>query len=241
MTKNFNLEKLNVKIYADGADLKNITQLNKYKFIEGFTTNPSLIKQSGYKNYMDYAKALLKIVKKKPVSLEIFSNNYQQMIDDSLKLSRLGKNVFVKIPVVNTNGRQTINLIDQLNQKGIKLNITAIFTIQQVKTIIKKIKKPKNIILSVFAGRIADTGRNPKIVMRQIKKMCKQNYHILWASTREIYSIYDANDCKSDIITVPHSILKKINLIGKSLEKYSIETVKTFYEDAKSKGYSLNE
>lgn len=235
------LKKLKIKIYADGADLDNIRQMNKFNFIKGFTTNPSLIKQSGYKRYMDYARELLQIVKKKPVSLEIFSNKYEQMIEDSLKLSKLSKNVYVKIPILNTDGKITTDLINELNSKGIKLNITAIFTIEQVKKIIRNIKNPRDIILSIFAGRVADTGRDPKVLMRQVQKIIKKNYRTLWASTREIYSIYDANNCNTDIITVPHTILKKLDLVGKPLNSYSLETVKMFYEDAKSKGYSLSE
>ena len=235
------LKKLKIKIYADGADLNYIKRLNKFNFIRGFTTNPSLIKQSGYKRYMDYARELLKIVKKKPVSLEIFSNNYEQMIEDSLKLSKLAKNVYVKIPILNTDGKITIDLINELNAKGIKLNITAIFTIEQVKKIIKNIKNPRDIILSVFAGRVADTGRDPKVLMKKVQQIIKKNYRTLWASTRETYSIYEANKCNTDIITVPHSILKKFNLVGKPLNRYSLETVKMFYDDAKSKGYSLSE
>ena len=235
------LKKLKTKIYADGADLNNIKRMNKFNFIKGFTTNPSLIKQSGYKRYMDYARELLKIVKKKPVSLEIFSNKYEQMIKDSLKLSKLSKNVYVKIPILNTDGKITTDLINDLNAKGIKLNITAIFTIEQVKKIIKDVKNPRDIILSIFAGRVADTGRDPKVLMKKVQKIIKKNYRTLWASTREIYSIYEADDCNTNIITVPHAILKKLNLVGKPLDRYSLETVKMFYDDAKSKRYSLSE
>lgn len=233
--------RIKTHIYADGADLTKIKNFNKCSWIKGFTTNPSLIKKSGYSNYMQYARKVLNVVKKKPVSLEIFSDNHDQMISDALKLSKLAKNVYVKIPIINTKGISTIPVIQELNNQDISLNITAIFTYEQVKKIITSIKKPKDIILSIFAGRIADTGRDPKKIIKKINLIKKKNFRILWASTREIYSIVESNSSKCDIVTVPHDLLEKFSVIGKPLERYSLETVRTFYNDAKIKGYSLNE
>ena len=189
---------------------------------------------------MQYARQVLNVVKKKPVSLEIFSDNHDQMITDALRLSKLAKNVYVKIPITNTKGISTIPVIKELNSQDINLNITAIFTHEQVKKIISSIKKPKDIILSIFAGRIADTGRDPKKIIKKINSIKRVNYRILWASTREIYNIFESNSTKCEIVTVPHDLLEKISTVGKPLNRYSLETVRSFYDDAKKQGYSLD-
>ncbi len=236
-----NLNKFKSSIYVDGANIKDFKDLSKNTLIKGFTTNPSLMRSSGVLNYLKFAKQVLKIVKRKPVSFEIFADDANNIMSQALKIKELGKNVFVKIPIITTNNKSNADLIVKLNRMGIKINVTAIFTLNQSLPLIKKLDKKTEIILSIFAGRIADTGVNPKAEIKKHISACKKkkNIKILWASVREVYNIIEAEEVKCHIVTVPPNILKKTKNFNKSLEKYSQETVKNFYDDAKKSGYSL--
>ena len=236
-----NLKKFKSSIYIDGANIKDFKDLSKNTLIKGFTTNPSLMRSSGVLNYLKFAKQVLKIIKRKPVSFEIFADDANNIMSQALKIKELGENVFVKIPIITTNNKSNADLIVKLNRMGIKINVTAIFTLNQSLPLIKKLDKKTEIILSIFAGRIADTGVNPKAEIKKHISACKnkKNIKILWASVREVYNIIEAEEVKCHIVTVPPSILKKTKNFNKSLEKYSQETVKNFYDDAKKSGYSL--
>jgi len=240
--KNKMVKKFKIEIFADGADIKSIKELNRFKFIKGFTTNPSLMKIAGVKNYKIFAQNVLKIIKKKPVSFEVFSDDIDEMEKQAKEISSWGKNAYVKIPITNTKGQKTLKLIKKLNNIGIKCNVTAILTIDQVEDVYKSIKKNNKVIISIFAGRIADTGRSPIPIMKKAIKICKnkRNIKILWASTREALSLYQAEKIGTHIITVPYSILSKIKFYKKNLKKFSLDTVKTFYNDAKKAGYKIN-
>ena len=229
-----------IDIYADGADEKEIMLFNSMSMVKGLTTNPSLMRKSGVKNYISFCKKILKKVKK-PISFEIFADEENEILRQAKIISKWGKNVYVKIPVVNTKNVSLSKVIKQLSNEKIKLNITAIFTKKQIKEVINSLDGKTPSIISIFCGRIADAGVNPVDFIQFANKVRrnKKNIKILWASTREIYNIIEAQKSNSDIITVPTSILKKLNLIGKNLNKYSVETVKMFYEDAKKAGFKL--
>lgn len=237
------IKKINSKIsiYADGANLKGILELNKIHFISGFTTNPTLMKQSGIKNYKKFAVDVLKKIKKKPISFEVFADDIMEMESQALEIFRWGKNINIKIPITNTKGESTKKLIYKLSERGIVCNVTAIFTFDQLKNLMKIIKKDCPIILSVFAGRIADSGRDPEIIMKKCSKFLKKypNAKLLWASTREVFNIFQAERTGCDIITVPNSILSKLKYLNKNLNSFSIDTVKMFYKDAKKAGFSI--
>jgi len=233
--------KLKIKIFSDGADLADFKALKKNKLVKGFTTNPSLMKKSGIKNYKEFSVRVLKLIKSKPVSFEIFGDDLDSIEKQSRIITSWAKNVYVKIPIINTKNKFNTSLIGKLNKEGIKINVTAVFTVKQTKKLLKKIGKKTSLIISIFAGRIADTGIDAESEVKKHIKLCKKykNVEILWASVREPYNIIQAEKCSCHIITVPPSILKKINLFNKNLNSYSIETVKSFYEDAKLSGYSI--
>tara|TARA_B100001250_G_C19710742_1_gene749060 strand:+ start:417 stop:1124 length:708 start_codon:yes stop_codon:yes gene_type:complete len=224
-----------IQIFADGADIKSIKKYNVKSKIKGFTTNPSLMRSNNIKNYIIFAKKILKIVKKKSVSFEIFADDKKTIIEQANQINSWGSNVYVKVPYYNSRGRNNLKIIKILSDKGVKLNITAIFQIKQIKNILKNINKNTRSILSIFAGRIADTGIDPREIIYKSVKLTKKNRNIeiLWASCRELYSIKEAEKLGCHIITVPNSILSKMNLFGKDLKKYSIETSKQFFEDSK--------
>jgi transaldolase len=235
------MKKIKIKIFADGADFSGIINYNKKKFIKGLTTNPSLMKKSGVKNYAAFAKKILKIVNKKPISFEVFSDEFEGMYNQAKKIASWGNNVYVKIPVTNTKGRGSYNLIKKLSNENIKLNVTAIFTEAQVKKVINSLNPEVKSIISIFAGRIADTGENPEFLIKKTLKLLKKNKNceVLWASTRELYNILSASRIGCHIITVPNNILDKLNLFGYNLKNYSLETVKEFYRDAKKAGFVI--
>lgn len=222
-----------IKIFYDGYDINNF---NKLSYIKGYTTNPSILNKcnSSLKNYEDLAKSFLKLTNNNPVSFEVFADNDDEMIKQARIISSWDENIYVKIPIINTKGDHTSNVIKQLNSENIKLNITAIFTNEQVDIANENLSN-KNVptIISIFSGRIADTGINPKKCISYAVESCKNynNIEILWASTREVYNLFDAIECNCDIITVPDSVLNKFNDIGKDLNEYSLATVKTFYKD----------
>jgi|TARA_B110000977_G_scaffold127015_1_gene162325 transaldolase len=232
-----------IKIFADGADYKSILNFNKKNFIKGLTTNPTLMKKSGVKNYSEFAKKILKKVTIKPISFEVFADDEKSMYKQAKEISTWGKNVYVKIPVTNTRGVGCYNLIKKLSNENIKLNVTAIFTNNQVTKVINSLNMNTKSIISIFAGRIADTGIDPSLLisfcLKNLKLKKNKKCEVLWASTREIYSIIAAEKLGCHIITVPNNILSKINLIGKNLNSYSLETIKDFYKDAKSAGFKI--
>ena len=236
------LDELKIKIFADGADLNGINKLNKNSFIKGFTTNPSLMKKAGISDYKEFAMQLLSEIKDKPISFEVFSDDLEEMEKQGEEIASWGKNINVKIPITNTKKISTINIIERLSNKGIECNITAIFTIEQLKNVVEILNKNTPAILSVFAGRIADTGIDPINIMREAITLskAKQKSEVLWASTRELVNIFQADQIGCQIITVPHEILSKISNIGKNLEDFSLETVKGFYKDATTAGFKIN-
>jgi transaldolase len=235
------LKNLNIKIFADGADLVSIEKLNMDQNISGFTTNPSLMKKAGVTDYKKFCQDVLKITKDKPVSFEIFSDDLDKMYDQANEIASWGKSIFVKIPITNSKGEKTSGLIKKLLENKVKCNVTAILTIQQVKEIYEISNFETEVIISIFAGRIADTGIDPIPMMTEAVNICKtkKNIEILWASTRELINIYQANQINCQIITVPHDILKKIPLIGKNLDDLSLETVQTFLNDATKAGFKI--
>ena len=234
---------LKVKIYADGADLKSMLEEYNKGIVSGFTTNPSLMKAAGIKNYRDFGKNVLKEIKDMPISFEVFGDDEETILKEGRELFTWSENVYVKVPVVNTKGEFNGKVIKTLADENVKLNITAIFTYQQVKDVLSVLNKDTPAIISIFAGRIADAGVDPIGIMKEAIEIAREypKVEILWASCRELYSIIDADKIDCDIITVPNSILKKMNLLGKDLNEYSIETVKDFFKDAKSLGFSIME
>jgi len=232
---------MNVKIFADGANKEVMLEMYKNPLISGLTTNPTLMKKSGVKNYKKFAQELTAEIKDMPLSFEVFSDELDIMEKQALKISSWGDNVYVKIPITNTKGDSTFNLIESLGKKGVKVNVTAIMTIEQVLNIIPAIKNCPNGYISVFAGRIADTGINPLPIMFDVVKTIEgyPNLEIIWASCRELYNIIQADKIGCQIITVPDSIIKKIPMINKDLNELSLETVKMFYDDATSSGFSI--
>jgi len=236
-----NFSRFNIAIYADGANMKDILYFNSKKFIKGLTTNPTLMKKSGIKNYQKFALDVLKIVKKKPISFEVFSDDFKEMYRQAKIISSWGDNVFVKIPVTNTKGISSYKLISKLSNEGIKLNVTAVLLQDQVNNIVKSLNKKTRSIISIFAGRIADTGRDPVPLVKKSVLLTKKykNIQILWASTRESLNIFQAQKINCDIITVTTDILSKVNIFGYDLKKYSLDTVKMFYYDATKAGYKI--
>lgn len=236
-----NISKTKIKIYADGADLNDYITLKKSKFIKGYTTNPSLMRQAGIKNYKSFALKVINIIKNKPISFEIFGDNTKEIERQAIEISKWGENVYVKIPVMNTKKISNSKLIGKLNKQGIKINVTAIFTVNQTKQLIKHVGKKTPIIFSIFCGRIADTGVDPVIEIKKHLKIGKKykNIEFLWASVREPFNIVQAERAKCHIITVPNEILKKTVNFKKNLHLFSQETVKMFFEDAKKANYKI--
>jgi len=235
------MKNIKTKIYCDIAELKLIKKFNKKKFIKGFTTNPSLMKNAGAKDYMSYSKKILKICPNKPVSLEVFADDYFNMRQQALKINTWGNNVYVKIPVSNSKGVFMGKLIKELNNLNIKLNITAVYSSKQTERIIKLLNKKSKVIISIFAGRAGDTGKDPIPEFKRSIFLAKKfkNVEILWASVREPYNFIQAKQLGCHIITVPPTIIKKIENFGKSFDQLTKETVKAFYTDAKSAGFKI--
>ncbi len=236
------LASLKVKIFADGADLKGIVALAQDPLVKGFTTNPSLMKKDGVTDYETFARTLLQAVPNKPISFEIFADDAKEMELQAREIASWGSNVYVKIPVTNTKGISTAPLISKLSREGIALNVTAILTIEQVKEVTDALAVETPAVVSVFAGRIADTGVNPEPLMAECVRImkAKPKAELLWASSRELLNIFQANDLGCHIITVTHDMLKKLSLIGKDLNEYSLETVLMFYKDAMAAGFTIN-
>tara|TARA_B100000029_G_scaffold501027_1_gene573703 strand:+ start:743 stop:1453 length:711 start_codon:yes stop_codon:yes gene_type:complete len=228
------------KIFCDIADVNLIKKFNKKKIVKGFTTNPSLMRKAGAKDYAKYSKEILRITKK-PVSCEVFADDAKSMISQGNKINLWGKNVYVKVPVTNSKGKFMGKVIRKLNKNKIKLNITAVYTSKQTEQILKNINKKTKVIISIFAGRMADTGKDPIPQFRESIKISKKykNVEILWASTREPYNYIQAKQIGCDIITVPPKIIEKIENFGKSFLKLTTDTVKGFLEDTKKSKFRL--
>lgn len=235
------INNLKVKIYADGADLNHILSLANNPLIKGFTTNPSLMRAAGITDYAKFAKELLAKVTTHPISFEVFADELPAMEAQAREIASWGPNVYVKIPVTNTKAVSTAGLISRLSNDGIALNVTAILTLDQVQIVAEALAANTPAVVSVFAGRIADTGVDPIPLMLASKHALKHKpqAELLWASTRELLNIFHAEQSNSDIITVPHNLLQKLDLIGKNLDNYSLETVQMFYKDATASAYSI--
>ena len=235
------IQGLNIKIFADGADTVSMLELNKNLYIKGFTTNPTLMRKAGITDYKAFALDILNEIHDKPISFEVFSDDFTEMYTQALEIASWGENVYVKIPVMNTQGKPSYDLIHQLANQKVKQNVTALMTISQVKEVIQALKNGPSSYISVFAGRIADTGRNPLEIMQEAVKLLQSHpaLELIWASPRELLNIFDANKIGCHIITATTDILNKLPLIGKDLHEYSLETVKMFYEDAVKAGFTL--
>jgi len=233
----------NIKVFADGADLQSILDLSKNPMIKGFTTNPTLMRMAGVQDYRAFSKEVLKHIKDKPISFEVFADEFDEMTKQALEISSWADNVYVKIPITNTKGESSIPMIEDLSHKGVKLNVTAVFSLQQVFETAQALKGGAPSVVSVFAGRIADTGRDPNPLMAASLVICRsfsEDIELLWASPRELFNIIEADKVGCDIITVTPDVLKKLDkLLNKDLEEFSLETVKMFYNDATSAGYKL--
>ena len=232
---------MNTKIFCDIADLFQIKKYNKKKIVKGFTTNPSLMRKAGAKDYKSYSKRILQICNRKPVSLEVFADNYKEMRSQALKINSWGKNVYVKIPVTNSRGIFMGKIIKELNSKNIKLNITAVYNAKQTKKILKLINKKSKIIISIFAGRAGDAGKDPVPELKKSLSMAKKykNVEILWASVREPYNFIQAKQLGCHIITIPPATIEKIANFGKSFDQLTIDTVKTFLIDSKKSKFKI--
>ncbi len=232
---------MRTKIFCDIADYETIKSFNSKSMVNGFTTNPSLMRLAGAKNYKKYSLKILKICKKKPISFEVFADNSKDMLKQAYEINSWGKNVYVKIPVVNSKGEFTGSVIKELSNNGIKLNITAVYTFKQTQMIYKKLNKKTKSIISIFAGRMADKGKDPIPIFKKSISLTKKNKNIeiLWASTREAYNYTQANQINCNIITMPPKVINQINGFGKSFKSMTLDTVKGFLVDSKKSKFSL--
>ena len=232
---------MSIKIFCDIADINEIKRFNKKKIVKGFTTNPSLMRKAGAKDYKIYSKQILKICKTKPISFEVFADDYKSMVEQGVKINSWGKNVYVKVPIVNSKNKFSGKVIKELNNKNIKLNITAVYSSKQTKKILKCLNKKTKVIISIFAGRAGDTGKDPIPEFVKSINLAKKfkNVEILWASVREPYNFIQAKQIGCHLITIPPSIINKIENFGKSFEKLTLETVKTFLLDSKKSKFKI--
>lgn len=236
-----NLNSLKIKIFADGADKAGMLAMYEKPYIKGFTTNPTLMRKAGISDYRAFAKDILTSIPDRPISFEVFSDEFDEMEKQALEISSWGKNVYVKIPITNTRGQSAGELVQKLAQKKIKLNVTALTTIKQVESVAPLLKESPSSCVSVFAGRVADTGRDPVPHMKKAVEILApyKNVELLWASPRELLNILQADAIGCHIITVTNDILGKLPLLNKDLDEYSLETVKMFYVDAQKSNYRL--
>jgi transaldolase len=233
---------LPVKIFADGADLEGIADLYRKPYIKGLTTNPTLMRKAGLTDYETFARAVLEDVKSKPISFEVFSDDFPEMRRQALEIHAWQENVYVKIPITNTRGESSVSLIQRLAAEGVKVNVTALLTSHQVKAVAAALNPNVPAVVSVFAGRIADTGVDPTPIMKESLEIlrCLPKAELLWASVREVLNVFQAAACRCHIVTVPHDILKKlIQLGGKDLDELSLDTVRMFHQDARAAGFKL--
>jgi transaldolase len=232
---------LKTKIFADGADLAGILEMYRNPFIKGFTTNPSLMRKAGVTDYETFAKDVLSIIHDRPISFEVFSDDFTEMYRQALKIASWGDNVYVKMPITNTKGESALNVIRSLALAGVKQNVTALMTLAQIETVIPMLSQGPSAYISVFAGRIADTGRDPLPFMQTALKLMHPypQLELIWASPRELFNILQAHNIGCHIITVTNDIIKKMHLVGKDLQQFSLETVQLFYDDAVKAGFTL--
>ena len=232
---------MKTKIFCDIADMKQVSKFNRKSIVKGFTTNPSLIRKAGAKDYKSYCKKILRICRSKPVSFEVFADDKKNMKKQALIINQWVKNIYVKIPVVNSKGIFMGRLIKELNEMGVKLNITAVYTSRQTKNILSNVNKKTKIIISIFAGRMADTGKDPVPEFKRSLNYAKRfkNVEILWASTREPYNYLQAQQLNCHIITIPPSIIEKILSFGKSFNYLTVSTVKGFLNDSKKSKFKI--
>jgi transaldolase len=232
---------LRVKIYADGADLQGMRDLSRWPWIKGFTTNPTLMRKAGVSDYRAFAGEVLHMIPDRPISFEVFSDEFDEMAWQAREIATWGENVFVKIPVTNTHGDSSAELVRDLTREGIRLNVTAILALDQVRDVTAALRGGSRAYVSVFAGRVADTGRDPVPHMAAALEMVApaSNVELIWASPRELLNIYQADEIGCHIITVTHDILKRLDAVGRDLHQYSLETVRMFRNDAITAGYTL--
>ena len=232
---------MKTKIFCDSADITTIKEFNKNPLVSGFTTNPSLMRKAGAKDYKNYSLKLLSVCKKKPISLEVFADKFDEMIRQANIINSWGKNVYVKIPVVNSKGLFSGAVINKLSNKGIKLNITAVYAVAQVRKIIKNLNKKSKTIISIFAGRMSDVGKDPIPIIRESVRLTKKlkKVDILWASTREAYNYLQAKKCGCAIITMPAVIIEKISKFGETYEGLTLDTVKKFLKDSRDSNFEI--
>ena len=232
---------MSIKVFCDIADLKNIKKFNNNNFVKGFTTNPSLMRKAGAKDYKSYSRQILKVCNKKPISFEVFADDPKLMIEQGIKISNWSKNIYVKVPIINSKKQTMGKVIKELNNRNIKLNITAVYTAKQTANILKMINKKTKVIISIFAGRAADAGKDPVPEFVDSIKMAKNfnNVEILWASVREPYNYIQAKQLGCQIITVPPSIIEKIEKFGKNFNQLTVDTVKGFLNDTKKSKFKI--
>ena len=232
---------MKTKIFCDSADFEVIKKFNKNPLVAGFTTNPSLMRLSGAKNYKNYSLKLLEVCNKKPISFEVFGDTFDHMLKQALIINSWGKNVYVKIPVVNSKGLFSGKVINVLSKKGVKLNITAVYTVSQVRRILKNINSNSKTIISIFSGRMSDAGKDPIPIIKESVRLAKKmkKVEILWASTREAYNYLQAKNCGCSIITMPPAVIYKISKFGKTYQELTLDTVKKFLQDSKDSNFKI--
>jgi transaldolase len=235
------VERLRVKIFADGADKGGMLEMYGLPYVKGFTTNPTLMRKAGVVDYEAFAKDILAAIPDRPISFEVFADEFPEMERQAKRIAAWGKNVSVKIPITNTKQESAVPLVQKLSREGIALNVTALFTVDQVKSVVDAVKGGAPCYVSVFAGRIADTGADPMPIMAEsVKRLsATPNAELIWASPRELLNVFQAEEIGCHVITATNDILKKLSLAGKDLTTFSLETVKMFYEDGKAAGYRL--
>jgi transaldolase len=235
------VDQLKVKIFADGADKAAMLEMYAKPLVSGFTTNPTLMRKAGISNYEAFAKDIVAAIPDRSISFEVFADDFAEMERQARRIAPWGKHVSVKIPITNTKGESAIPLVKKLSQDGIALNVTAMFTLKHVEDVLNAVKGGAPCFVSIFAGRIADTGRDPVPLMAEAVRMLKAapNTALIWASPRELLNVFQADDIGCQVITVTNDIIKKLSLVGKDMDEYSLETVKMFYEDGKAAGYTL--
>ncbi len=240
MTSSFTMHRV-IKIFADGAERNSMLEMYKSPIISGLTTNPTLMKKAGVKDYKEFALDILSVIKDKPISFEVFSDEFDEMEMQAMEIASWGDNVYVKIPITNTKGVSSKELIRNITSAGVKVNVTAMMTVEQVKEVLPVLNRNISAYISIFAGRIADAGVDPLPVMSRIMELLAEypNFELLWASPREVLNVLQAESIGCHIITMTNDLLKKLPLLGKDLSEYSLDTVKMFYNDAKAAGYSI--
>lgn len=235
------ISQLRVKIFADGADLNSILHLARNPWIQGFTTNPTLMRKAGIRDYEAFGRELTREIPDRPFSFEVLSDDFDEMEAQALNIASWGENVYVKIPITNTRAQSSAPLIGRLSREGVKVNVTALMTLHQVETVLPSLKNGPPSCISIFAGRVADAGIDPLPILRAALDRIRPHKQIelIWASPRELFNVVQANEIGCDIITVTHDLLKKLPLLGKDLHEYSLDTVKMFYEDAQAAAFEL--